>query len=85
MRTYNALITILLAFSILSCVDNTKDKENYFSINETILKPKYNSSEQVNLEIINNENKTIDSIIYFINNEKVNMSKGCLLYTSRCV
>lgn len=76
MRTYNALITILLAFSILSCVDNTKDKENYFSINETILKPKYNSSEQVNLEIINNENKTIDSIIYFINNEKVNMSKG---------
>lgn len=76
MRKHNALITILLALTIVGCGDTLKDKENYFSINETVLKPKYKSTDQVNLEVVNNKNKTIDSIVYFMNNEKINTTKG---------
>lgn len=76
MRNYNTLITILLALTINSCGDTLKERETYFSINETVLKPKYISTDKVNLEVINNKNKTIDSIVYYINNEKLNTAKG---------
>ncbi|MGV9004923.1 glutaminyl-peptide cyclotransferase [Flavobacterium sp.] len=76
MKKCNALITILLALSVISCGDDSKEKETYFSINEMILKSKYNGTEPVILQINNNKNKTIDSIVYFINNEKLNSVKG---------
>jgi glutaminyl-peptide cyclotransferase len=76
MRKHNILVTILLGLTIVSCGDTQQEKESYFSINETILKPKFNSTDEVNLEIINNKNKTIDSVVYFINNERVKSVKG---------
>jgi glutaminyl-peptide cyclotransferase len=76
MRNCNLLVTILLSLNIVGCGDNQKEKESYFFINETVLKPKYNSTDQVNLELINAKNKSIDSIVYFINNEKVNSVTG---------
>ena len=76
MKNYNVLVTILLAILISSCGDSLAEKENFFSFNESVLKQKYNPSEQINLELVNNKDKNIDSIVYFVNNEKLNSVKG---------
>jgi glutamine cyclotransferase len=76
MKKYKALAFILLGLSAVSCGDSIKDKENYFSFNESVLKPKYLSNDKVNLEISNLKGKTIDSIIYYANDKKVGRVKG---------
>lgn len=76
MKIYNQLTTILLALNIVSCGDSQKDKENYFSFDEGNLKAMYQSSEKVDLTLMNNKNKSIDSVVYFVNDEKVSSSKG---------
>jgi glutamine cyclotransferase len=76
MKKLNLLITILLALNIISCADSQKEKQTFFSINETVLKPKYSNNDQVKLEVLNSKNKTVDSITYFVNDEKAATTKG---------
>lgn len=76
MKKYKALAFILLGICSASCGDSIKDKENYFSFNESVLKPKYQSNDMVNLEISNPKSKPIDSIIYYANDEKIGSVKG---------
>ena len=76
MKNYNLLVTILLAILISSCGDSLAEKETYFTFNESLLKQKYHPSEEINLELLNNKDKNIDSIVYFVNNEKLNTAKG---------
>lgn len=76
MKVYNPLITILLALSLVSCGDSQKEKEGYFSFDENALKPMYQASEKVDLTLVNNKNKTIDSIAYFVNDKRISSVKG---------
>ena len=76
MKIYNPLITILLAINIASCGGSQKDKENYFSFDESNLKPMYQATDKVDLTLVNNKNKTIDSVAYFVNDKKVSSVKG---------
>jgi glutaminyl-peptide cyclotransferase len=76
MRNYNLLITILLAFNLVSCVDSQKEKEDYFSIDETNFKPLFQATDKVDLSLINGKNKTIDSVVYFANDTKLASVKG---------
>lgn len=76
MKNYNLLATILLALALGSCGNSQKEKESYFSFDENTLKPLYKSDEKVVLDLLNPENKTIDSVVYFANNEKVSSIKG---------
>jgi len=76
MKLYNSLITILLALNIASCGDKQKDKENYFSFDENALKSIYQANEKVDFALLNAQNITIDSIVYFANDEKVTSVKG---------
>jgi glutamine cyclotransferase len=74
MKKYNALAFILLAtLSVVSCKDKT---ENYFSFNENVLKAQYTPKESIKLEVLNTQNKKIDSIVYLINDKKVGAVKG---------
>ncbi|WP_395053184.1 glutaminyl-peptide cyclotransferase [Flavobacterium sp.] len=72
MKKYNLLAFILLAITIMSCGDT----KNYFSINESKLETQYNPSDLLLLSVINNENETIDSVVYAINNKKIGSSKN---------
>jgi glutaminyl-peptide cyclotransferase len=83
MKIHNPLITILLALSIvgllalsISCGDSQSEKERYFSFDENNLKTMYQATDKIDLALLNNENKTIDSIAYFVNNERVSSVKG---------
>jgi glutamine cyclotransferase len=81
MKNYNLLITILLALNLVSCGVNQKEKESFFSFDENSMKPMYHANEKVDISIVNNKNKTIDSIIYFANDTKVNAVKGNTKFT----
>lgn len=75
MKIYNPLITILLAVSIVSC-NNEKDRQGYFSFDENAMKTLYQSNEKVDLTLLNNKNKTIDSVAYFIDGKRISSVKG---------
>ena len=76
MRKHNVLTVILLAsLSVISC-KNKIPTENFFSLNEDVLKAQYTPKESIKLEVLNTQNKKIDSIVYSINNKKVGAVKG---------
>ena len=76
MKIYNPLITILLALNLAGCGNTQKEKESFFSFDESNLKSIYQATEKVDLNLVNSKNKTIDSIAYFINNKRISSVKG---------
>ncbi len=72
----NVLSVILLGLFAVACQDKAKEHENLFAFNTTAFKEIYTPDESVTLEIQNAQNKTIDSIIYYVNDAKVASKKG---------
>ena len=73
MKKYNLFIVILLVSLVSSCEQIPSD---FFSINESLLKAEYTSTDSVLLEILNPQAKKTDSIVYLLNNKKVGVSKA---------
>jgi len=76
MKLHNLFITTFLALNLISCGDSQAEKERYFSFDESQLKPLYQATEKVDFTLLNNENKTIDSVVYFSNGERLGSVKG---------
>lgn len=76
MKNYNLLITILLAINLVSCGDIRSEIENYFSFDESTLKTMYQATDKVDFKLLNDKNKTIDSVVYFVNDQRVSGTKG---------
>ena len=72
----NVLSVILLGLFAVACQDKAKEHENLFAFNTTAFKETYTPDESVTLEIQNTQNKTIDSIIYYVNDAKVASKKS---------
>ena len=73
MKKHNLLIIKLLTsflFLLISCGETKK----LFSIASKDLKQVYKPNESVNLSIENTENATIDSVVYYSNDEKLGTS-----------
>ena len=76
MKLHNLFITTFLALNLISCGDSQAEKERYFSFDESQLKPMYQATEKVDFALLNNKNKTIDSVVYFSNGERLGSVKG---------
>lgn len=76
MKVYNPLITILLALNLAGCSKSQKEKESFFSFDENALKPMYQATDKVVLNLLNTKNKTIDSVAYFVNYKRISSVKG---------
>jgi glutaminyl-peptide cyclotransferase len=76
MKNYKVLSIILLVGAFMSCGGCKKKTENLFSIDKTGFKPNYVNTDKVDLAVLNPENKTIDSVVYFSNNIKLATKKG---------
>jgi len=76
MKLHNLFITTFLALNLASCGDSQAEKERYFSFDESQLKPLYQATDKVDFTLLNNENKTIDSVVYFSNGERLASVKG---------
>ncbi|MFN3753821.1 glutaminyl-peptide cyclotransferase [Flavobacterium sp.] len=76
MKVYNLFITTFLALNIVGCGDSQKDKEGFFSFDESNLKSMYTTNDKVDFTLLNNNNKNIDSVVYYANNERITAVKG---------
>lgn len=68
-------ITILGILS-MSCKEDENALKNLFSIENSTIKPILKLEESIDLVLQNKEKKTIDSVIYYINDIKIGSVKG---------
>lgn len=76
MKKYNLLSFILLGTLLLGCEDSKKDKSDWFSFNTDVLKPQFIADEKATLEVLNLKDKSVDSIIYYVNSKKIGKVTG---------
>ena len=73
MKKYNLFFSITLLLFLSQCAT---DKKKLFSFDESKFKLIYNTNDVVNLNLKNDKNKTIDSVVYFNNDKKIAAVKG---------
>ncbi|CAM3294207.1 Glutamine cyclotransferase [Flavobacterium longum] len=73
MKFYNLFALTILA-AAFSC--EKKDNAELFRFNGGAMKEQYTKGDKATLEILNPQGKTVDSIVYFVNGEKLGMVKG---------
>ena len=76
MKKYNLLSIILLAVTLSNCGDTKKGENTLFTFDNAIVKSQYEPQDQLDLAITNDKAKSIDSIIYYVNDKKIGSSKG---------
>jgi len=76
MKNYNLLSIILLGVIVVGCNGSKSAVDNYFSFDESKYKSEYFNSDAVSLQLLNSQNKKIDSIVYFVNEKKIGTKKG---------
>ena len=76
MRNYNFLSIILLGITLATCSDTKKNENTLFSFDNSKFKEQYNPKESLSLFILNPNVKSIDSIVYFVNDRKMGSKKG---------
>lgn len=67
---------IVLSIIYYSCKEDENELKNLFSLENSTIKPIHKLEESIDLVILNKENKTIDSVIYYINDVKIGSVKG---------
>lgn len=72
---YNLLAATFLALAMNSC-ENKKPGENFFSFNDSNFKTLYKNGDAVALEVLNAQQKKIDSIAFYANDKRVASVKG---------
>ena len=75
MKKYNFLFIILLGITVANCGDTKKGENSIFTIDNSTFKSQYQPQESLQLGILNPNNKTIDSIVYFANDKKITSKK----------
>lgn len=70
MFKYKLFSFIVLGTVLYSCGD-TKNDEKLFSIDTSSLKQAYNPSESIDLKLKNEQNKSIDSTIFYLNDKNI--------------
>ncbi len=75
MKKYNLFAFILLSFSILSCEDK-KNNETFFAFDPAKLKTTYVNADVVTMQLTNAKNKTVDSVVYYVNDKRIKSGSG---------
>jgi glutamine cyclotransferase len=76
MKNYNFLSIILLGITLASCSDTKKGENSIFTFDISKFKAQYQPQETIDLGILNPTSKTVDSIIYYVNDKKIASKKG---------
>ena len=75
MKNYNILSIILLGTVLVNCGDTKKGENSLFTFDNSKFKEQYQPQETLSMEILNSNSKTIDSIIYYVNDVKIGSKK----------
>ncbi|PWA08842.1 glutaminyl-peptide cyclotransferase [Flavobacterium laiguense] len=76
MKNYNFLFIILLGITLVNCEATKKGENSIFTFDNSNFKSQYLPEDVLSLGVLNPNSKTIDSIIYYVNDKKVGSTKG---------
>jgi glutamine cyclotransferase len=76
MKNYNFLFIILLGITLAGCGGSKKGENTLFTFDDSKFKEQYQPQEALELGILNPNSKTVDSVIYFVNDKKIGSKKG---------
>lgn len=76
MKTLKVLAFISLTVALHSCGDPNKNEKNLFRIDTSGMKQQYQPQDPLNLSLVNEKNKEIDSVVYYINDVREGAVKG---------
>lgn len=76
MRNYNFLSVILLGITLANCNETKKGENTLFTFDNSKFKEQYKPQESLSLEILNLNEKTVDSTIYYVNDKRIVSKKG---------
>jgi hypothetical protein len=71
MKKYNFLFIILLGVILSNCGDAKKENNSLFSFDTTQFKEQYQSQESIELGLLNPNSKEVDSVVYYVNESKI--------------
>ena len=71
MKKFNFLLLFILSIFIFSCGSNNGNKKSDFSLNISEKKKKFSQNETLKASITGKENKTFDSVAYFIGTKRL--------------
>jgi glutamine cyclotransferase len=76
MKYYNLLTFTIIAQLISSCGPSKAEKESYFSFDVARMKTQCTAGENVEITVLNTKSKSIDSVVYYLNEQKVKSAKA---------
>lgn len=76
MKNYNFLTLILLGITLIGCGDKNKAENSLFNIDNSAFPAHFTQKEALTIGILNPKSKEIDSVAYFINDQRVGSTKG---------
>lgn len=76
MKNYNFLFIILLGITLSNCGSKKKGENTLFTFDDSKFSAQYQPQEDIELGVLNPNSKTIDSIVYFVNDIKIGSKKG---------
>ena len=71
MKKFNFLLLFILSIFIFSCGSNNGNKKSDFSLNISEKKKEFSQNETLKASITGKENKTFDSVAYFIGTKRL--------------
>ncbi len=74
MKIYNVLAPTLLVLLMAGCGNNSEDKKDNFSLEIKNPKKTYTTEDALNVSLINKKNIEIDSVVYFLNKDRIDIS-----------
>lgn len=83
MKLYNALVPTLLVLLMGSCGNNSAEKKDNFSLEITNAKKSYTTDDVLSISLVNKKDIEIDSVVYFLNKDKVGVSGNELPLTGQ--
>nr|WP_294784573.1 glutaminyl-peptide cyclotransferase [uncultured Flavobacterium sp.] len=76
MKKYNFLTFILLGITLIGCGDTKKGENSLFTIDDSAFPAHLTKKEVLNIAILNPKSKEIDSVAYFVSDQRVGGTKG---------
>lgn len=76
MKKYNFLFIILLGLILSNCGGAKKENNTLFTFDSNQFKAQYLPQESIELNLLNPNSKTVDSVVYYVNDIKIGTTKG---------
>jgi glutamine cyclotransferase len=76
MRNYNFLFIILLGITLSNCVSKKNGENSIFTFDDSKFATQYQPQEALKLGVLNPNSKVVDSVVYFVNDTKIESKKG---------